>query len=361
MENTLQTLLQKILDVPSPTYQEQELVAFLKKYLTQQIPGISWIEKNDSLICIFSKNKEKPHVALVGHLDVVPKYFPFKKNGDLFYGAGASDMKSALACYIYLMQQYSLSKKCPFQLSFLFYAREEGTPLIENGIYQLMQHFPDYFNSLHLVIIGEPTNNTIQLGCVGSIHVYIYVYGKSCHSARAWEGKNALYEAIPVLQKIASYTPVKQTIFGVDFFEVLQITESQSEPGRTTVPGWWKANVNFRFTPLDTLESAKKKLYRILIEAGLSLEQIEWRDGVEAGAVLETELFQNVVRELNVPIQAKQAWTDVAQLTQKGIPAFNYGPGFTSQAHCENEYGSFSELEKYCNSLQKLFKLTETD
>lgn len=357
MKETLHHLLHKVLEIPSPTYQEQKFVAFLKEYFAQNIPEVSWSEEKDSLICTFSKNKKKPHVALIGHLDVVPKYFYPTQSGDLFYGAGASDMKASLACYLHLMQQYASSENCPFQLSFLFYSREEGTPLEENGIYHLMQQHENYFNSLHLAIIGEPTNNQIQIGCVGSIHVFIYVYGKACHSARAWEGKNALYEALPIIQKIAHHSPIKQTIFGVDFFEVLQITESQSEPGRTTVPGWWKANINFRFTPKDTLESAKEKLYKILTEAGLSLEQIEWRDGVSAGSVLETELFQNVVQSLALPIQAKQAWTDLAQFTQKGIPAFNYGPGFTTQAHLENEYCSISETEKYLKSLQELFKL----
>lgn len=352
----LDELLEQILRIPSNTFQEQKICAFVQDWLLQNVPGVSFQEYQDSFIATLQTHKNKPHLSWLGHLDVVPPFFPPSRVSDRFYGAGASDMKSALACALLGFQHYAKLSDSPFQLSLVFYAREEGTSLEQNGLYALIQKFPEYFRSVNLAIVGEPTNNAIHVGCVGSIHVRVTISGVACHSARPWEGKNALYEAIPFISKIAQISPIRHRLFGVDFFEVVQITENQSESGRTKLPGWWKGNINFRFAPHRTLDQAREELYRILTTAGVSESQIEWLDGVCAGGVLETELFCSVTKALGQAIEAKQAWTDIAQLTLLGIPAFNYGPGWTSQCHKNEEYCSIAEAEKYLKSFKLLFE-----
>ncbi len=351
----LDTLLEQVLSIPSNTFQEQKLFAFVQHWLRQNVPGVSFQEYQDSFIATLPSKPGKPHISWLGHLDVVPPFFLPWRKGDHFYGAGASDMKSALVCALLMFQNYVRSPSPPYEVSLVFYAREEGTPLEQNGLYSLIQKFPEYFQSIQLAIVGEPTNNVIQVGCVGSIHVRVTIPGVACHSARPWEGKNALYEAIPFISKMAQFEPTRYRLFGVDFFEVIQITENQSEAGRTKLPGWWKGNINFRFAPHRTLEEARAYLYGVLNKSGVSEAQIEWLDGVCAGGVLETDLFCEVTRNLGRSIEAKQAWTDIAQLTQLGVPAFNFGPGWTAQCHKNEEYCSIAEAEKYLKSVDLLF------
>ena len=53
-------------------------------------------------------------------------------------------------------------------------------------------------------------------------------------------------------------------------------------------------------------------------------------NAVDAGKVI-SHPFLDTIGSI-VPVEAKQAWTDVAQLTSLGICAFNFGPGRQDQA-----------------------------
>lgn len=349
-----QCWLEALLHLQSPTYHEAQFHAWLREEVTRIAPQANLLEVQDSLIVRLPWQADKPHVALVGHSDVVPTWFTPYVHGQRMYGAGASDMKGALAAFFWLLERHGMALTQRYNLSWIVYAREEMTPLQENGLFSLIQHFPEYFNTLDLAVVGEPTDNTIQIGCVGSIHMCVTVLGQACHSARPWNGCNALYRALPLIQTLAAWQPRRQTIFGVDFYDVIQITESQSEPGRTSLPGWWKANVNYRFAPIHSQAVAEAELRQILLSAGITDIGLELVDAVDAGRVLDTPLFRDVIAQLQKPIQAKQAWTDVAQLTARGIPAFNYGPGLTAQAHQREEYLDLTLLEDYIASLERL-------
>ena len=346
-------LFEQLLAIPSPTFKEQEIVAFIKEWCNANLSGTSITESNDSIIIHFPEKEGLPHISMVGHSDVVPKHFePYTEDGRL-HGSGASDMLGAVACYLQLMKEFAEEVLKKYNISILIYAREEGTPLEQNGLYDLIEHHPEYFKSVDLAIVGEPTDNTIQVGCVGSTHAKVVVKGLACHSARPWNGTNAIYKAAPFINKMAELEPVKHTLFGVDFFDVIQLTESHSEPGRTSLPGYWEGNVNFRFAPVYSIEEAEKKLIDMVNSWNVDGLEITIKDSAPSGSVIETELFKEVVEKLDAPVQAKQAWTDVAQLSAHKISAFNFGPGLTSQAHKDNEYILIKDVEVYYEKLKK--------
>ena len=346
-------LLEQLLAIPSPTFKEQEIVAFIKDWSHKNFADIKITESFDSIIIHFPETKGLPHISLVGHSDVVPQHFePYTKEGRL-HGSGASDMLGAVACYMQLMKESAEEVLKNYNISILIYAREEGTPLEDNGLYDLIENVPDYFKTVDLAIVGEPTDNTIQVGCVGSSHAKVVIKGTACHSARPWNGENAIYKALPFTAKMAQLKPEKHTLFGVDFFDVIQLTECNSEPGRTSLPGYWEGNVNFRFAPVYTVEEAERKLINMVTSWEVADLEITIKDTAPSGSVIETELFKDVVAKLEAPVEAKQAWTDVAQLSAHKISAFNFGPGLTSQAHKDNEYIMIQDVEDYYEKLKK--------
>ncbi|MCM8527500.1 MAG: M20/M25/M40 family metallo-hydrolase [Lentisphaeraceae bacterium] len=346
-------LLEKLLAIPSPTFKEQEIVAYIKDWSQENLGDFTITESFDSIIINFPVKEGLPHISLVGHSDVVPQHFePYIKEGRL-HGSGASDMLGAVACYLYIMKEFSSEILKNYNISILIYAREEGTPLEDNGLFDLIGKYPEYFKRVDLAIVGEPTDNTIQVGCVGSTHAKVTIKGLACHSARPWNGENAIYKAVPFMARMAELSTVKHTLFEVDFFDVIQLTESFSEPGRTSLPGYWEGNVNFRFAPVYTVEEAEKKLIDLIESWEIPDLEITIKDSAPSGSVIETDLFKDIVAKLEAPVQAKQAWTDVAQLSAHNIPAFNFGPGLTSQAHKDNEFINIADVEEYYEKLKK--------
>ena len=198
--------------------------------------------------------------------------------------------------------------------------------------------------------MGEPTDNAVQVGCVGSIHYEVNVMGKAAHSARPWHGENALYKALPLINKIASLDPKLQNIFGVDFYDVLSITESQSSPGKTTVPDIWTGNLNYRFSPTHSLDDAINYVETIVKDID-STYQLTRLSAVNAGKVIEHPILESFKKTFKC--EAKQAWTDVAQLTDLGICAFNFGPGHQAQAHRPDEYVYYDDMIKYEKQLHQ--------
>jgi succinyl-diaminopimelate desuccinylase len=60
-----------------------------------------------------------------------------------------------------------------------------------------------------------------------------------------------------------------------------------------------------------------------------------------------------VHRAVGAPVQPKQAWTDVARLAEVGVPALNYGPGLTAQAHQAGEHVPRANLHEAASALRR--------
>lgn len=347
-------ILMSLLSIPSPTYDETALGEFIKAYLAEHTSISSMKSYGDSFIVSYIKDKNNPTVGLVGHLDVVPDFVEPFVEGDRIFGAGASDMQAGLAAIIAFVCSNLDSLLTQYNLQLVFYAKEERTALSDNGLFELIQQFKSDIQSIDCAIVAEPTDNKLQIGCVGSLHLNVKVYGQSCHSARPWTGDHALYKALPLIEKMHSTEPVKTTLYGVDYYNVIDITESHSEPGRTSVPGYWNANINYRFSPNISEKKALDSLQTIIDSLNIDSVKTELVDSVYAGSFVETDFSKQLMNRLGVSIEAKQAWTDIAQLSQLDVPGFNFGPGIQSQAHKESEYASKSQLEDYMSLLLRL-------
>jgi succinyl-diaminopimelate desuccinylase len=251
------------------------------------------------------------------------------ENGRIF-GAGAADMKAGLAVMIVLAE--TAAQLISADLSLVFYAREEG-PYAENELGPVLDG-DEELRKVDLAVCLEPSDNRLHVGCCGTIHATVTFTGKTGHSARPWEGDNAITKAADLFARLAALKPIEHVIDGHSFKTVTTVTMANGGRGRNVVPDTFTLNLNHRFAPTTSLEQAQADV-RALVGDGASVEFTDLSPAAmpSSSHPLVEKLLTHGVRG----IEPKQAWTDVARFSALGIPAVNFGPGENAQAHQKNE------------------------
>ena len=247
-------------------------------------------------------------------------------------------MKGAIAVMMELVEHLP-REELSLNVLLMLYEREEG-PYLDSGLPPLLQllESPEL---LRLAIAMEPTDNVVQVGCVGSIHATMRVRGQSAHSARPWQGENAIHMAGALLLELGRMKPKEVAVSGFHFREVMSVTKAAGGTTRNVVPDLMEMNLNYRFAPGKTISQAKAD-----VEAFIgNRAELEFTDLAPSGRVCtDNPLFQRLLQTTALAAESKQAWTDVARLSELGIDGVNYGPGDTAQAHQADESASVAAL-----------------
>jgi len=319
--------------IPSPIGEERALCDAVEERLAR-LPLAAPIRRyGDSIVVPLVRKNERgrAHVALVGHLDTVrTENGPARIESGRCYGAGAADMKSGLAVMIVLAETMGELAGC--DLTLVFYAREEG-PYAENELGPVLASDPE-LRSVDLAVCLEPSDNRLHLGCCGSLHATVTFEGRTGHSARPWEGENAITKAAALLDRLAVLTPIEHRIDGLLYRTTTTVTLANGGRGRNVVPDRFTLNLNHRFAPSTSLERAQADVLA-LVGDGAKVEFTDLAPAAlpSAGHALVKKLVAAGVRG----VEPKQAWTDVARFSALGVPAVNFGPGENAQAHQKNE------------------------
>jgi succinyl-diaminopimelate desuccinylase len=342
IQDALRSTLLDITAVPSPIGEEETLCDAIEARLRRSLGSAAVERHQHSLVVRAAVHPDRPRIALVGHLDTVRTEHdgPARIEGDRLYGAGAADMKSGLAVMIELAERLD-RQRLPCDLTLVFYEREEG-PFSENMLGPLLDRFA-HLRSLDLAICLEPSDNKLQLGCMGSVHATVRFRGRTAHSARPWQGKNAILEAADLLTVLRDRAPRDVVVDGYQFREVVSPTLASGGRARNIIPDLFEINLNYRFAPGRTPEDVVSEL-RDLVGDRAEVELIA-TDLSPAGRPHAGHPLVLHLAACGVPlVEVKQAWTDVARFDSIGVPAVNFGPGTQAQAHQRNEYTELPPL-----------------
>ncbi len=366
----LAALTLDLLRVPSPIGDEGPLADRVEARVAALGPAVRRERLGNNVVARVDRPGARTAVGLFGHLDTVPGHVgdAVRRNGDRLYGCGASDMKGGLAVMLALLQWRARPPRpaaplpAPAEraaadegggasLVCVFYDREEG-PYAESGLETVLARSALLAN-IDFAFCLEPTAGEVQVGCLGAMHARVRFTGRAAHSARPWQGENAIHKAAPFLARIAALGPRDVVAHGLTYREVMSVTTAGSHAVRNVIPDFFELNVNYRFAPGKSLAVARADLLALV--AGEA--EVSFVDEAPAGPVaLDHPLLVRFLELTGAPVAAKQAWTDVARLGAAGIPAVSYGPGEPSQAHQAGEWAPVAPLAVAHDALARLVR-----
>jgi succinyl-diaminopimelate desuccinylase len=351
LSSDVTSLTVAICDIPSESRDE----AALADAVEAALDGLGHLEvTRDGNTVVARTNLGRPErVVLAGHLDTVPitafpdsrePNVPTRLRGDELWGRGTVDMKGGVAVMLKVAAQVTEPSR---DLTFLFYDCEEIEAEF-NGLARLGADRPALLAGDFAVLL-EPTDAAIEGGCKGTLRVDVVTTGVAAHSARPWNGHNAIHDAGAVLSRLTAYGAETVTVDGLDYHEALQAVGISGGIAGNVIPDRCVVTVNYRFAPDKSVEEAFAHVQQVFdgFECVLGDAAAGARPGLQLPAA------QAFVAALGLPVSAKEGWTDVARFSELGIPAVNFGPGDPNLAHMDDER---CPVEQYVRAEQALLR-----
>ncbi|WP_232660470.1 succinyl-diaminopimelate desuccinylase [Pseudonocardia sp. TRM90224] len=319
-----------LVDVPSVSGDEATLADALEAALRAQAPHLELLRSGDAVLARTRLGRGR-RVLLAGHIDTVPiaDNLPSRREGDMLYGCGTSDMKAGDSVIAHLAATLPDPRH---DLTLVFYDCEE-VEAARNGLGRIEREHREWLDA-DLAILGEPTNGAVEAGCQGTLRVEITTSGRRAHSARSWLGENAIHKAGAVLERLGSYQPRSVDIDGCEYREGLQAVRIDGGVAGNVVPDVCVVAVNFRFAPDRDVAAAEAHVRDVF--DGFDVRLTDSSPGALPG--LTAPAAQEFVAATGTTPTAKFGWTDVSRFAALGIPALNFGPGDPNLAHTRDEH-----------------------
>ena len=339
----------ELVDIGSESLHEAEIRERLRALVPESFAPV--FEGDEAYLWARERRVGVPLLVLAGHYDTVPAQdnVPGRIADGAVHGCGASDMKGGVAVAVELVRDLAGSEPGQVDVALLLFGREE-LPAGYNPLPPLFEACP-LVHEADLAILLEPTDLTVQAGCVGTLTARVTFNGVSGHAARPWLADNAIHRAIDGLSRVASYERREATIAGLPFFEVVSVTRLEGGLADNVVPDRAVATLNLRYPPDRSPEEAED-LVRSLVPTDTTVEIAG--NSPPGDVAADAPLVRRLLAQSDLPIEPKQAWTNVADFTSRGIPAINFGPGATRYAHRRDELVELTALERAYDALHRL-------
>lgn len=313
------------------------------------------LEGRSNLVLRVRNGADHPHVHFNGHMDTVAvdgmTINPFGgevREGRL-WGRGAADMKGPLACMLTALLELrndpdswkgTLSVGCMV---------DEETRF--RGIKHMLANneLPDFS------IVGEPTGLRVVRGCKGCLRFRVITRGRSAHSSRPDEGRNAISAMARVIPAIESFfrdelARTQDVNFGPSTGSIGVI---EGGSGVNIVPEECSVEIDIRLLPGQDWKATYEGVAASVAGAvdGLDGISAEMEEPFLVDAAFELSPDHELVVKALSAVGGDASEVvffscDGSKIAAKGGPCIVLGPGDIAQAHTADEFVELAELER---------------
>lgn len=333
------TLTESLCNIESVSLNEAALADAIEAELAK-LDHLEVVRDGNSLVARTNLGRDE-RIVLAGHIDTVPltsepANLPVKRVNGKLWGRGTTDMKGGVAVQLKLAHDLVAPNR---DITFVFYEGEEIEDQY-NGLGRIARTRPDLLEGAAFAVLLEPTNGGIEGGCKGTLRVHVRTKGLAAHSARPWKGDNAIHKAADILNRLREYEPQTVNVDGLDYHEGLNAVNISGGIAGNVIPDACTVTVNYRFAPDKSADEVLA--YVTAFFDGFDLECDDLAGGARPG--LDRPAAKAFVEALDLPVVAKEGWTDVARFSAVGVPAVNFGPGDPNVAHMDDEWCSEDQI-----------------
>lgn len=280
----------------------------------------------------------KPKLVLNVHIDTVPSGegwladpLTLRRKDDRVIGLGACDIKGAAACIL-----SALSRQTPHNVAILFSGDEEHGSEIMPAIIKA-----GHLTGVEAAIVCEPTGCQVGKRHRGMLAVQADFTGPGGHSSLADKTKAPLLEAARLASAIGDYGQTHLN-FGQDPYKGLctNIGDLKSDGAYNVIPTSASLWVSMRPPPGDNVKSRERDIYAMAAKYEAKLETIVAFEPFETKNVSAFETLFESYDFIDLSY-----WTEAAMVSEAGINAVVFGPGYIEQAHKSEEWVSYAQLE----------------
>lgn len=357
----LLTRLVKARSYPGIPQQEKEVVEELDIYLRSH--GIESIitevcDGRPNLLASVEGTNPGPHLLLCGHTDTVSPnekspvdlFAAVEKQGRL-YGRGTADMKGALAAMAGALVHLKTSGTLTCGKVTLAAIIDEETQTLGS------EHLVKSGFRADAAIVGEPTNNLIDIGHKGLEWLVVEFEGKAAHGGTPESGINAISAAAHFVQLveielIPEFQKRRDPVLGLP---AVNIGTIQGGDQPSTVAAHCQIKLDRRWVNKETIEQVFEDLEILLkkirsARPGLKTKVFRVPDSMatmlHGPVTIEPEhpvvqAAQKALHKHNLPAESLgvfPAWTDAALISREAkIPSIIWGPGELNYAHSPEE------------------------
>lgn len=332
MDNKYITLLQRMIQAPSISGQEDVVCTLLEQWMTAEGIAVHRVENNLWAEC----GEGTETVLLNAHIDTVKPAASYTRDpfggecdGQTIYGLGANDCGGCVIAMLAVFMELVREPICDKRVVLALTAEEENSG--RKGIELVLPEI----GKVDYAIVGEPTSLQMAVAERGLMVLDCESTGKAGHAARE-EGVNALYIALDDIRTLRNYEFDKVS----PFLGKVKMTTTMIEAGtqHNVVPDRCKFVVDIRSNGLYTNEEIVTLLQPILHS---SITPRSTRLNASS-----TSLDMAVVRRaqaLGIELYGSPTLSNMALLA---CPKVKFGPGDSARSHTADEYIHIHEIEE---------------